>query len=121
MSTTLFSILTTRLRTIFSTEEIPCASCRMLLSLLEQEKALNRDLLGLSAPTAPTLPTQSWPRSDEPGPQEPSDPLEGLPESAKEALTREYAEHLSRFPKNMTVHPQVEQIIPGNPNVSSTP
>jgi hypothetical protein len=113
MLTTLISTLTTPLRTIFSTEEIPCASCRMLRSLLDSERQLTRELLGLSQPT----PTPSEPlrtsRSSEPEPQAPLDALADLPPHIRDALMREYAEHLSLYPGPTRVHPEVEQIIPG--------
>jgi hypothetical protein len=113
MLTTLISTLTTPLRTIFSTTAPPCPYCRTLLSLLESERALNREILGLQPPTAPTSPPTPNVRPSGQESEAPLDVLEGLPESAKEALMREYEEFTRQSPKNMTVHPEVEEITPG--------
>jgi hypothetical protein len=118
MLTTLISTLTTPLRTIFSTGEIPCAYCRMLLSSLEEERRLNRELLGLSLPMQPTSPQPLSVISPPPVPQELPDVLDGLTPEMQEVLTREYAEEMSKHPKNLSVNPQVPQIIPGQVNLS---
>lgn len=118
MLTTLFSILTTPVRTIFSTEGLPCPYCRMLQSSLEEERRLNRELLGLSQ-TPPTSP-QNVIVSSPPPENEPVDPLEGLSPEMQEVLMREYAEEMAKYPKNQSVHPEVPQIVPGGP-VSLTP
>ena len=113
MWTTLISTLTTPLRTIFSSTGPPCPYCRTLLSLLEEERSLNRELLGLQAPTAPTKWLLKSEKPNVPESDPPLDVMEGLPESAKEALMREYAEFEAQFPKNIHVNPEVEEITPG--------
>jgi len=113
MWTTLISTLTTPLRTIFSSTGPPCPYCRTLLSLLEEERSLNRELLGLQAPIEATSPPTRSVRPSEQEPEAPLDVMEGLPESAKEALMREYAEFEAQFPRNIHVNPEVEEITPG--------
>lgn len=114
MLTTLSSILTIPAQITSSMREaLTCRSCRTLLSLLEQERELTKALLGFQdqAQTTSELPTRSnWPR---PEPVEPLDELDALPPEIRNVLIREYQEHLSTVPHPTQIHPEVEQIVPG--------
>ena len=114
MSTTRSSIQTTQLPPTCFLATLVVVLLRMLIRILEQERSVNRDLLGVSPGRTETTPPPPM-SARSPGPEsEPEvDPFEGLPPSITEALMREYAEHTAQYPKNLTIHPDVEQIHPG--------
>jgi hypothetical protein len=120
MLTILISTLVILALTISSTTVVvyklsirDCRSCRMLQSFLAEEKTMNRELLGLpgdrTPPTSPLRTSASLPPPENDSLSE----LESLSPDMQAVLLREYQEHLSQYPKNQTVHPDVPQITPG--------
>jgi hypothetical protein len=123
-STTLTSILTIPAQIISSTREAltpPCRSCLMLQSLLESERSLTRELLGLQGPmptTSESLPMSNWPKLDLEPPTELTNEFDQLSPEIRNNLIREYQEHLAQYPGPVRINREVEEIIPGQTTIA---
>lgn len=118
MSTTRFSTQMTPVLTTCFLAVLVWKLLKMLTRFLEEEKADNRVLLGLSpAQTQQTSTLRPNVTSSEPVP-DPLNELDLLPPEYQDVLVREAWEGMSQNPKNLTVNPEVEQIVPGQVSVN---
>jgi hypothetical protein len=113
MLTILISTLTILALTICFLGYLVMRLISMLTRIHEEGRAENRALLGLS-PVQMSSPPRMRETLPEPEP-DPLSELENLPPEIQDTLMREYQEAMAQNPRNRTVHPEVEQIVPGQP------
>ena len=112
MSTILISTLTILALTTCFLAVLVWRLVLILTRTLDEERSEKRVLLGLSTPQ-PTMSTNSQSAIS---PEQEPDPLkdfEALSPEIQDTLLREYEEAMRMNPKNLTIHPEVEQILPG--------